>query len=269
MRLRVEYRRAAELVADYDEQIRRGGLLVKGDPPPGTELFSEARLELVTPGGTFVAKGQIVQVVRGIGVAVAFRPEEVAGLLEAVEAARGGDAPSAARASAGASLTAPATSTATPTPTPPPTPAPTPPPTPTPAPTPQDIHARMKTATTAQKIQMALHGNKDERAAILRDLNKTLHPYVLRNPGLQLDEVLAIAKMTTVSPELLKAIVERLEWSQRPEIAIALVRNPKVPVPLALRLLDHVSPTDLRQLAKDTRTRLPIQQAARRKVLSP
>lgn len=54
---------------------------------------------------------------------------------------------------------------------------------------------------------------------------------------------------------------------QRPEIAIALVRNPKVPPPLAIRLLDHVSAAELRQLAKDSRTREPVQRAARKKVM--
>ena len=94
-----------------------------------------------------------------------------------------------------------------------------------------------------------------------------LHPYVLRNPGLGLDEVLALVKMTTVAPELLKQVSDRKEWAQRPDIAIALVRNPKVPTPTAVRLLDFVSPGDLRQLAKDNRTRPAVQQAARKKVI--
>jgi len=101
----------------------------------------------------------------------------------------------------------------------------------------------------------------------MRDVNKMLHPYVLRNPGLGIDEVLAIAKLNTVAPDLLATIAERREWAQRPDIAIALVRNPKTPTPTAVRLLDYVAPADLRQLAKDTRTRPAVQQAARKKVI--
>ncbi len=51
------------------------------------------------------------------------------------------------------------------------------------------------------------------------------------------------------------------------DIAIALVRNPKTPVPIAVRLLDHVGATELRALAKDSNARTPIQQAARKKVM--
>ena len=117
------------------------------------------------------------------------------------------------------------------------------------------------------KIQLALTGNREERTAILRELNKSLHVHVLRNPGLQLDEVVAIAKMTNVSPDLLMGVANRREWSGRPEVAIALVRNPKTPVDVAVKLLDKVSAADLRFLAKDPNARPPVQAAARKKVL--
>ena len=121
-------------------------------------------------------------------------------------------------------------------------------------------------AEKAAKIQQALHGNRDDRARILRDTNRLLHPYVLRNPQLGLDEVLAMAKMSTLSPDMLGNIAAEPDWAQRPDIAIALVRNPKTPTPAAVRLLDHVSAADIRQLAKDTRTRPAVQQAARKKL---
>ena len=119
----------------------------------------------------------------------------------------------------------------------------------------------------AARIHAALHGNKDERGRIMRDVNKMFHPYVLRNAGLGLDEVLAIAKLSTVAADLLGTIAERRDWAQRPDIAIALVRNPKTPTGAAIRLLDFVSASDLRQLAKDTHTRPAIQQAARKRVI--
>lgn len=127
--------------------------------------------------------------------------------------------------------------------------------------------ARPRVGESAERIQQALRGNRDERAAIMRDGNPALQLHVLRNPGLQLDEIAAIAKMRTVAPELLKQIADKREWAQRPDVAIALVRNPKTPVPLAIRMLDFVSQQDLRQLAKDANTRTAIQHAARKKIL--
>lgn len=118
-----------------------------------------------------------------------------------------------------------------------------------------------------EKIQRALKGDREARFAVLRDPNRALHPHVLRNPGLMLDEIASIARMPTVSVELLKQIAERREWGHRPEIAVALCRNPAVPVPIAVELLAYVSDSDLKQLAKDTRTRDPVQRAARKKLL--
>ena len=222
MRLRVNYDRAEALIEEHDSQMTKGGLLVRGEPPPGLALFEPIELEV---GGhavpePIVVKGQVVQVVAGVGVAVAFDP---APLEPAVAAARAGDTK------------------------PPPAAAP-----------------RNELAT---KIQLALHGNKDERGRIARDANRMLHPYLLKNPGLGLDEVLAMAKMTTLNPETLCQIASRPEWAQRADIAIALVRNPKLPTTIACDLIEYVSPAELRALAKDARARPQVSAAARKKVL--
>ena len=122
-------------------------------------------------------------------------------------------------------------------------------------------------AEMLEKIQRALNGDRDARQAVLRDPNRTIHVHVLRNPGLQLDEVAAIARMTTVSTELLTQLAGRREYGHRPEIAIALVRNPTLPVPVAVELVARVNEADLKLLAKDNRTREPIQRAALRQLL--
>jgi hypothetical protein len=127
--------------------------------------------------------------------------------------------------------------------------------------------ARGMGAAQAAKIQQALHGDKNQRMAILRENNKMLHAYVLRNPQIQLDEVIAIARMTTVAVEVLTFIAGRREWAERAEVASALVRNPKTPVPLAIRMLDHIGQSEIRQLAKQTSVREAIQRAARKKIL--
>lgn len=104
--------------------------------------------------------------------------------------------------------------------------------------------------THAQKIQWALHGTRDQRNAILRDTNRQLHPYVLKNPQTNVDDVLAIAKNPMMGADMYKLISERPDWFQRPAIAIALARNPKVQGDIAVRALAYVSPDSLRQLAK-------------------
>jgi hypothetical protein len=121
--------------------------------------------------------------------------------------------------------------------------------------------------TRAEKIQQALRGSRDERNAILRDRDRTLHPFVLKNPQLDADDVTAIAKNAQLAPDLLKMIGERKEWCTRLPIAQALARNPRTPPDVAVRALDHLPIDALRALAKGAGVLPHVAQAARRKLL--
>lgn len=233
---------------DNEAQFAKGGLLLRVEPPTGTTLFEEAELELVTLAGSIVVPAQVVQRMPGIGVALSFDPTNAA-LLAAIDEARG----------AGEMAGGPPEHSLIDRAEAPPT---------------RESRAPVVQAdaaagsSTAAKLHMAMYGNKEDRMRIMREGDRAMHRYVLRNPGLRVDEVTFIAKMTAVSPDLLKSIAERPEWAQRPEIALALVRNPKSPVPLAIQMLRHVSPSELRRLAKGGNARMPILQAARKRVLA-
>ncbi len=238
LRFCVRYSRPADLVADFETQFQKGGLLVRVAAPPELKQFSEAELVLETISGTLVLPAQVAQVVADAGIALLVDATD-AGLLAAVEEARGagesaGDPPIHSVIS-GEQRAEPAESA--------------------------------NPSGPAARIHAALHGNKEERTRILRGGDRRLHHYVLRNPGLGIDEVTSIAKMATVTPDLLKVIAERPEWIGRPEIALALVRNPKTPTPLAIRMLKHVSSAELRRLAKSNSARMQILRAARKMVV--
>ncbi len=262
MRVRISYARSRDLLDDYDQQLTRNGILVRVEPPADVELFAAVELELVTPVGSRRVAAQVIQTMPGVGIAVGFDAAAAATIEALVDAVRGapetpGDPPrhelvteaatppggrssdmSAAAPDDGAERAV------------------------------VDIHTRLRTASVREKMQIALHGSKDERALIIRDPTaKMLHHYVLKNPKLQLDEVAAIAGMRTVSADVLKYIAGRRDWAQRPDVAAALVRNPKTPVPLAIRLMNNLSVAELRQLAKSGGVREAIQREARKKVL--
>jgi len=230
VKLRVTYHRRVDLDEDDVGQFQKGGLLVRVPPPPELALFDQVELELVCGAESITLMTQVVQTTTD-ALAVMFDRTKTQPF---VAAAVGDD---------------------------------------------EDLdpeHERGDTAKRApeahgpqlaKQIQQALHGNKDERAAIIRGVNKQLHPFVLKNPQLGADEVLGFAKMATIGADLLAQIAARRDWAARPDIAIALVRNPKISVGVAVKLLEHVAVADLRQLAKDSRTRTPIQQAARKRVI--
>jgi hypothetical protein len=297
---RVTYARYGELRDDIAQQMARGGLLVKVHDTPEVGFDSPVALELVLPDGTILhTAGKVLQVFSGYGIAVSVEAqvvEEVGRLASRPDVARGGDArhervdagaprgkpisrPPVTRTSAtrppplaaGSSpaMSPPSIGRSSPAITPPPStgrssPAIAPPPATS---SDHDPPARPEGPSRMEKVQLALHGNRDERNAILRDRDRTLHAFVLKNPQLDADDVVAIAKNPQMASEMLKQLCDRKDWFQRPSVALALARNPKTPPELAVRALDFLPIEALRQMAKGAGVPPHVTQAARKKLL--
>lgn len=133
---------------------------------------------------------------------------------------------------------------------------------------PKLLSERLKAMNVTQKMQLGLSGGREERMALFRDVNKTLHVYVLRNPRIGLDEVQQAAKQPSLSPDALKMIAEHREWGSNATVCTALVRNPKTPLPVALRLLEKIPMSEVRAIAKGG-ARDQIVQAARKRLSAP
>jgi len=257
MRLRVTWSRRDELQRDLDAQLCKGGLFVTVAPAEGHPL--RLPLELVAPDGTRVAvEGDVLASVPGQGVAVAVGADAVATLRAAL--ARGAvDAPDApaARHERTDVVAAPA-----------------------PVEAPAAVAAGVARAllladpvthweqfTPAERMRLAQHGGRDERGAALRDKNRSLHPFVLKNVRISIEEVVFIAKNPQMSADMLKLIADRSEWLGRSAVAEALARNPKAPAEVAVRALPHCSQEAVRQMAKGVGAPPHVVQAARKVVL--
>jgi hypothetical protein len=227
--LQIGYPSVAEFITAFNAEISKGGLLIRGATLIGAQSGSEVQLEVIVTGRPSVqVPARVAAVVPGVGVAVMFEgmPPALTQLAEPAEEAE----PPEEEAPKGS------------------------------------LSERLKAMSVPEKMQLALAGSRDERAGLFRDTNKMLHVFVLKNPRIGLDEVQAAAKMPQLSPEALKMIAEHREWSGNPIVASALVRNPKTPLPLALKLLDRVPMTDLRAIAKGG-AREQVVHAARKKVV--
>lgn len=246
--LRVTYARRVDLARALEQEIGRGALLVRVAPPEDLGFRDKAALQIVGPSGAFAEmETEVMSLLPGVGVALAVpaaQVEAVRALLGAERDEEGAGEPRHEVVQAGAAPRA-AVSEAAPR------------------------QALSEAASATERIRLALHGNRDERAAILRDKNRTLHAYVLKNPNVGLDEITAWAKNPQTNADFLKLIGERKEWLSRPAIALALARNPRTPGDLALRALDHVPIDGLRQMAKGIGAPPHVVQAARKKVIAP
>lgn len=233
--LHVSWASPEEYSAAFTAEISRGGLLVRGASLLGVQAGAEVLLSAsVTGGGSAEVPARVAAVVPGVGVAVMFTggvPEELQTLGSPVLEAEVLPMEEEEEKKG----------------------------------PPGSLSERLKKMTVTEKMQLALTGTRDERMALFRDTNKSLHIFVLKNPRIGLDEIQGAAKSPMVSPDALKMIAEHREWGSNAIVASSLVRNPKTPMPLAMRMLEKVPMSELKAIAKGG-ARDPLVNAARKKL---
>lgn len=129
-----------------------------------------------------------------------------------------------------------------------------------------NLRQRMNRLTTPEKQELAIAGDRVERLMLMKDPNKAIHPYLLRNPRLTTDEVRMMATYRNINPDVLNKIAQNREWMRDARIVAAVVGNPKAPPQLTVRLLDRLSSAELRRLAKSPDASKAVQRAARQKL---
>jgi len=249
------YRSWGALRRDVTQQMSMGGLLLRTDAD--LSQFSPIKVRVVPPSGESVElAGQVLQVMPGQGVAVQIDPDASASVARLEVACEGQNSEDAGAATAedDPTITRPGDRKAG-----------------TLGPKlsqePQELRRQLGEMTVNEKRQAATHGRREVRLLLIKDRSKAVHPFVLQNPAITLDEIEQIARMPSVNPDALRMIAGNREWIRSISVCRALVRNPKTPLREALILLDKLPLTDIRALAKSDHVKTPIQRAARKKVV--
>lgn len=122
---------------------------------------------------------------------------------------------------------------------------------------------RIMRMSVSEKIKLATLGNKEARGLLLRDTNKLVCVAAIQSPRVTDAEVLAMAGSRMVHEEVIRVIARNREWLKNYQVKLNLVRNPKTPLPTALRFLQHIRVSDLRDLQKNKNVPIAIQTGAR------
>jgi len=85
------------------------------------------------------------------------------------------------------------------------------------------------------KIKLAVFGNKNARALLIRDSNRQVALFVLQNNRLRESEVVDYAKNTNLDEQIHRAIARNPSWTKSYGIKLALVSNPKAPTDVAMK----------------------------------
>jgi len=123
---------------------------------------------------------------------------------------------------------------------------------------------RLSMLTVAERLKLAVLGSREERSILIRDPSRLVSSAVLSSPRLTESEVEAIARMTNVSGEILRAIGTNRAWVKNYAVIAALSRNAKTPIAVALSMLNRLMERDIKYLASDRNIPEPVRLAARK-----
>jgi hypothetical protein len=127
---------------------------------------------------------------------------------------------------------------------------------------------RLALMSVAERMRVAMKGNREERAVLIRDPNKLVSVSVLSSAKLTETEVEAFAKMTSVSEEILRIIGSTRAWIKAYGVVSALARNPKTPLGVSLHLMQRLNERDLKLLALDHNIQEALRLAVRKRLTS-
>jgi hypothetical protein len=121
---------------------------------------------------------------------------------------------------------------------------------------------RIRGLDLPQKMLLAPKADRAERQILCRDNAPMVLLNLLSNPRLEAENVLALVKSNFATAELFQRVASDRRWMASTEIRTAVVRNPKTPTPIAVRLLETLPLGELRDLAKMGAAREDLRQAA-------
>jgi hypothetical protein len=125
------------------------------------------------------------------------------------------------------------------------------------------ITQRVMRMTVSEKIKLATLGNKEARTLLLRDANKLVSMAAAQSPRITDGEILSIANSRTMSSDVLRFVYSNREYLKVYAIKVSLVKNPKVPLPTALKMMLTLQEKDIKELARDRNVPQTIQAQAK------
>ena len=108
---------------------------------------------------------------------------------------------------------------------------------------------RLAKMRVAERVQLALKGDRGDRGALIRDPCKVVQRAVLQSPRITDREVESFASMASLSDEVLRLISASRNFRRNYTVVRNLINNPKTPLDVSLHLLPNITPPDLKTLA--------------------
>lgn len=121
---------------------------------------------------------------------------------------------------------------------------------------------RLRALTPPQKVLLAPKADRVTRALLVQESDPQILFSLLKNPRLSIDEVVRVAKSSFLSFQAAELILKTNPWFANLDVRLALIHNPKLALPFALRILQTLPDNEVRTISKGAATSQALKQAA-------
>jgi hypothetical protein len=131
----------------------------------------------------------------------------------------------------------------------------------------QSLLQKIQDKNIAERIRLAMLADKETRTILIRDSNRMIQLAVLGNPKLTDGEVAAIACSRQIDEEVLRRIAGHRQWVKIYSVRLALVVNPRTPIPISRRFIPTLNRQDLRNISLSKSVPSIVANEAKRQIL--
>ena len=104
---------------------------------------------------------------------------------------------------------------------------------------------------SSQKIRLSMLGTKEERTLLVKDSNKTVHMAAIQSPKVTAAEAQGYLLNRSTPDGVVGYIANNRDWHRSYPLKVGLVNHPKCPMRIAMTLLKHLRPNDMKAIAKN------------------
>ena len=130
----------------------------------------------------------------------------------------------------------------------------------------ESLLARLARMKVGQKLKLALFGGREERSLLIRDSNRIVATSVVKNPKFSETEAEMASNSRNVSQDVLRLIARHRDYGKIYTIQHNLVRNPRCPPEIAVRLVGSLRENDLKLLIRNRNVSEAVRRQAKKTI---
>jgi hypothetical protein len=113
---------------------------------------------------------------------------------------------------------------------------------------PHEVRRVLDTIPLPHRIALAAHAGPREREFLRQDQHPQVLESLARNPNLLMAEARVIAANPLLAPSTLDVLAADPRWARDEELRVAVATHPRVPMPLAERIVKDLPQPALRKI---------------------